>query len=273
MKRAILMITSIITCRDFSKGKKLGLVGKLIFGVGALVGIARADSIDVNNVVNSHQINNDVRILHVSEITYPGVSDGLDGYDNSEFMYLENCSGLCSDVNSVGLWKDFRPNTSKRFFDLKLKYKGEVTGEIGNYLNFKFVNTNHFGNKPIIFQQTSNTNNPDKFYPVVDVRRAIAQNGGIVPLKELVAGTYFPDVPYGSGDLEIGTRILADIDDNGKVDFKDYSLLAQDWMAPQGKHVGDIVGPNGIPDGYVDYQDLSAFCGSWLADVNDPNTW
>lgn len=29
----------------------------------------------------------------------------------------------------------------------------------------------------------------------------------------------------------------------------------------------------GIPDGVVDTNDLSAFCGDWLKDANDPNTW
>ena len=28
-----------------------------------------------------------------------------------------------------------------------------------------------------------------------------------------------------------------------------------------------------IPDGFVDYRDLATFTNSWLADVNDPNTW
>jgi len=42
---------------------------------------------------------------------------------------------------------------------------------------------------------------------------------------------------------------------------------------PKGQYIGDIVGPNGIPGGYVDGHDLGAFTKSWLADVDDSNTW
>ena len=78
---------------------------------------------------------------------------------------------------------------------------------------------------------------------------------------------------YGIGQLDIGTRLLADLDDGGKVDFGDFAIFAEDWQKGPGQYVADICGPNGIPDGYVDNFDLSAFCDDYLKDVNDPNTW
>jgi len=127
----------------------------------------------------------------------------------------------------------------------------------------------HFGNKPITF---SSDRLP--YGPVVDVRKAIAENSGVVDLIDVPSGTYNQWAPYGTGSLEIGTRLLADLNDSGHVDLGDFALLAEDFgEEPRGQYVGDITGPNGIPDGYVNGFDLGAFCDSYLADVNDPNTW
>jgi hypothetical protein len=48
----------------------------------------------------------------------------------------------------------------------------------------------------------------------------------------------------------------------------DYTMLANDFGKPQSQYpdlyVGDISGPNGIPDGFVDWYDVSAFSSEWL---------
>ena len=48
------------------------------------------------------------------------------------------------------------------------------------------------------------------------------------------------------------------------VDLADFAILAADWQKPQGSYDGDITGPNGIPDGYVNMYDLVKFCDDWL---------
>jgi hypothetical protein len=108
------------------------------------------------------------------------------------------------------------------------------------------------------------------------VRRAIAQNEGKVPLEDLAEGTYGPgtmtsDVnPYGDGSLTIGTRLLSDLNENGRVGLDDFAYFAADWNAIDVNSVADISGPNGIPDKNVDFYDLGAFSDDYLKDINDP---
>jgi len=262
-----------ISRRDFLKGT-MGIIlgGGLVTRV--LESDARADTTNlngwlvVNNYVNSIIGTNPLEIWHENGA---GVSDGYDAsYDVSFLDPVLNRCGIYSDIVTNKLRRDRRPTSSTLDFLIKLVYKGNPISAVSNHLQFSlpYGTDWEFDNKPILFQSDLLP-----FGPVVDVRRAIAKNGGIVPLKDLPAGSYSPSTPYGSGILTIGTRLLADLDDAIKVDFKDHSILAKDWQKSQGQYIGDIAGPNGIPDGNVDGRDLGAFSDSWLADVNDPNSW
>jgi hypothetical protein len=205
-----------------------------------------------------------------------GVSDGYDAsFDVSFINPVSDSGGIYSDIITDKLRRDRRLTSSTLDFNIKLVYNGSLAHAKSNQLEFSlpYGTDWEFGDKEILFQSDRL-----KYGPVVDVREAIANNSGIVELIDLPAGTYTSGAPYdNSGILTIGTRKLADLDDNGNVDLTDYAILAQDWKKPQSQYpnlyVGDIVGPNGIPDGYVNEKDLEAFSSQWLADVNDPNTW
>jgi hypothetical protein len=190
---------------------------------------------------------------------------------------MPNRSGLYSEVNDVGtlweFWRDYRPEDSNTPFNIKFIYNGKINEAKQNWLKFIYRDLNYtFGNRPIIFQQTSSTD-PNAFYPVYDVRRAIAQNEGKVPLEDLAVGTYGPgtmtiDVtPYGDGILTIGTRLLSDLNENGKVDNADFAYFAADWKATDVNSVADISGAYGIADKKVDFYDLDAFADDYLKDI------
>jgi len=113
-----------------------------------------------------------------------------------------------------------------------------------------------------------------RVYPVYDVKRAInAQGGdiGVIPLPNL-DGTYISEKTHTKFKLRFD-RFLSDLDDDGKVDFVDLSYISNDWLKTSGQYVADISGPNGIPDGNVNYYDYSAFADDYLKDIADPNTW
>ncbi len=70
-----------------------------------------------------------------------------------------------------------------------------------------------------------------------------------------------------------GRVIPADLNKNGKVDFKDFCLLAGDWGSSGGGLAGDISGPSGAPDGSVNSYDLDMFADYWLKDTDHPEEW
>jgi len=68
----------------------------------------------------------------------------------------------------------------------------------------------------------------------------------------------------GGTDLwEVPILVLVDLNDDGLVDLKDYSLLARHWG--QSDRSADI-GPIPLGDGLVDAWDLAVLAESWLAD-------
>ena len=164
---------------------------------------------------------------------------------------------LGSVVDTYLLRNDSRP-LGNSMFNLDLFYKGTLTSPIHNWLTFQF-GSESFGSQDIIFDS-----NNLKYGKRVNVRNAIANNSGVEEMNDLPAGTYVVSAPYASGKLTIGTEPLAELNGDDIVDFKDYTILANDFGNPQGKYAGDISGPLGIPDGYVDMYDLEAFCDNWL---------
>jgi hypothetical protein len=248
-------------------------IGVMIVGLGAgaySVEEAHASPgyLTVNNCLNSKKRNVNI---NRNDSFFVGATDGYDnGLDSRANSQNSGYPNFYSDIPGYHLWSDVRPEDSNIPYDLKLSFRGTLTTSKPNWLEFSFPYgpDRDYGNLPITFESSRLP-----FGPVVDVKRAIAQNGGVVNLIDVPAGTYDQWTPYGSGELDIGSRLLADLNDDGKVDFVDYSIQVTDYGKAQGQYVGDIVGPNGVPGGYVDGIDLGAFTDSWLADVNDPNSW
>jgi hypothetical protein len=76
---------------------------------------------------------------------------------------------------------------------------------------------------------------------------------------------------YGHGRINAGAALGAvpssrgDINSDGKVDFKDFSKLAEYWQQDE-PSVDIAPGPNG--DGIVDIQDVAILAWYWLEDNN-----
>ncbi len=229
----------------------------------AVVGLVEASnkgSIEINNFLESKSNNNYVKVLHYPDSLAPGISDGIDTWDQTENFYQLNLSAIRAVVNGTNLWKNYLPEDTNSPSDLEFIYNGIISSgdEPNNWLTFTFGSSS-FSDKQILFQSSLLP-----YSSVVDVRKAISQNSGVVPLIDLPTGTYTTSTPYGEGVLTIGTRKLADLSDNGEIDLEDFSMLAEDWDKPQGQYVGDITGEYGIPDGVVDMWDLREFMSEWL---------
>ncbi len=176
---------------------------------------------------------------------------------------------------------DRRLKDNKETFLTRLIHEGTTTENKTSKIKFSFPNYPDylFGNQPIIFESDR-----IPYGPVVDVRKGMALTPDPtkleLPLIDVPAGT---TGEYGTGILDIGTRLLADLNDDGIVNLIDYAIFANYWRnhlkaSPAVSCVANISGPNGIPDGYngkavVDEIDLGAFAEEWLMDANDPASW
>ncbi|MGA2093324.1 MAG: hypothetical protein ABSH16_07970 [Sedimentisphaerales bacterium] len=242
--------------------EKLGLVGKVLLEIGVVASIftgsakASEGELDIRNYIGS-----DCSILCLIKYDGGGISEGYDSWDCIVIPPLSGQIGIGSAVEGNILGVDYRPANTLSTYDVELFYNGNVNPPKGNHLEFSFPYGSDlsFGSQDIIFDS-----NNLKYGKRVNVRNAIANNSGVEEMNDLPAGTYVVSAPYASGKLTIGTEPLAELNGNDIVDFADYSILANDFGKPQEKYTGDISGPNGIPDGYVDMYDIEAFCNDWL---------
>jgi hypothetical protein len=69
-------------------------------------------------------------------------------------------------------------------------------------------------------------------------------------------------------EFQFSPNMLAgDLDDDGDVDFVDFSILAHQWRQAPGEPSADIAPPE-EPDDIVDFLDLGVFCAYWLEGTN-----
>ncbi|MCX5632459.1 MAG: hypothetical protein NTW93_02095 [Phycisphaerae bacterium] len=187
-----------------------------------------------------------------------GANELIDIYDStSPPSPYANALEIYTNVEGNKLGVDARPVTTSGW-DFDLAVKGSVNN-IDNYLRYRVIDANDLFGKTLTMY--------DKAIP--DVKYTLLMDGAYHNIS-------LPNLTHGTGEYahwRLGTRILCDLNEDGIVNFKDFSILALDWGNAQGQYVGDISGPNEIPDGYVDYYDLSTFHDDYLKDVNDPNTW
>lgn len=241
----------------------------LLWGVNDIN--ASTGVLEIQNYVDSTIGTSPLDLCHYED-SYGATDENDPLWDVGVILPTSNRCSLYSDIGTHKLRTDCRSISSTADFLVQLVYNGNLSSATPNRLEFSlpYGADWEFGNKPIIFQSDLLP-----YGTVVDVRRAIAENGGIVQLKDLPAGNYNPNTPYGSGILTIGTRILGDTNDSGRVDLRDYTHIAADYgkNPAEGPFVGDISGPNGVPDGNVGILDVKTYSEDYLKDANDPNTW
>lgn len=247
MKNTLEKITNSI-----KRNTKKAIVTTLIpFMIGGSVK-ANPGYLTIENNLNSNTRNVN---LNRNDSFFNGAMDGHDIYDSEANTQPNGFPNIVSDIITHNLWSDVRAENSVADYDLRLSFSGSLSSTQPNTLNFSFPYDSEgdyeFNGQEVLFQSDALP-----FGSVVDVRRAIAENGGDVSLKDVPVGT---TGEYASGILTIGTRRLADLNDDGKVDIHDFAELSRDYGKTNGQYVSDISGPNGIPDGNVDGHDLSAF--------------
>ena len=234
-------------------------VAYVVFG-----GTARADPnegiIDIESFLGTQASEDTVRGVRFSNI-----------YDKlSSANITSGMHNVTSFFDGQDNRYDHRPADSNELFDIRLIYSGTTTEDKTSKLKFSFQFVDKFGNQPIVFES-----NNIPYGPVVDVRKGMALTPDPdeldLPLIDVPAGTVGE---YGTGVLDIGTRLLADLNDDKLVNLIDFAIFAKDWKDNQGKKtssVANITGPNGIPDGkngyaVVDELDLEVFAEQYLTD-------
>lgn len=242
-------------------GKKIvagTLVPFMISGGAKAISFEDPGYLKITNNLNSHS---EFVNIKRDEESKPGATDGYDnGIDGLANSNPDGYPNIYTNIITHNLWGDVRPNDSVTDYDIRLSFSGGLPSTQSNWLDFSFYvdpEIYKFGEKPIIFQSDN------LLYGYrADVRGAIDWNSGNLDLEDVVVGT---TGEYASGELEIGTDCLGNInnDPNGNVDYVDFALLSRDWLQGPGKYPGDIYGPNGVPDGFVDMYDLEALAYDW----------
>ncbi len=266
----------------------LGLVIVLIC-CGVMANAYEFSGIDITNVVVVEDFHsNHYNAIHTSW----DVSDGLDGKDYvidignfpNGFCYCVpdapehfcEVASMYSDVNGNKLLEDYRPCDSNAPFDIKLFLCGSVGNGTENYLLVDFYGAwpepecETFDDKIIILESDRLPHGQ----AYVDVRKVIKKGSiygtGLIELIPLT-GDYNINNPYGNATLYIvekgsaaATAFLCDINIDGVVNLEDYACIAESYEKFGEGLAGDITGPNGVPDGCVDYADISAFAKEYL---------
>lgn len=253
------------------KIQKYILISVLICSV---VNAYEYSGIDIVNVIEDFPGNHYNAIHTLLWEVYDGLDDGdYIIYDDFCFClkpdyptYFCEVASMYSMVGEAKCLQDYRPVDSIAPFAINLFLCGNIDGSLENHLWIDFYvcapKYETFDDKTIILESDRLL-----YGKAVDVRKVIENGGlddGIIQLIPITAGQYTIANPYGGMTLKIGTRLLSDINADGMVDLKDYNYVAEDFGEKGIGLAGDISGPDGIPDGYVNCYDLAAFAKEYL---------
>ena len=201
----------------------------------------------------------------------PNVSEGLDPLDKL-YNPIFNPSGVIAKIISrvpEELQSNYIPldaNLVNEELSLHSENGNPISVNSRNELICSIDPLNKgydFGDKPITLWERD-MNDPNVVYFLADVRKVIDKNAGVIPLPTL-NGIYQSEVPYMLTQTSF-KDLPSDFDENGIVNMKDFTYLANDWMKTGNRLVGDIADSNdsGLPDKIVDFYDLIVFSNDYL---------
>ena len=178
-------------------------------------------------------------------------------------MSTDKLAATLLEASSSYLWVPVKIPEGMDLLSLDYRFSG--TSE-GDYM------TVSIGDKQIFALEAEYVNNDLNFTNTsyIDISDFTGQS-----VEVLIA---FNSDDITGGVLEVknfnfhSTTVKPDLNVDGRVNFTDFTVLANDW-SQSGNLIGDICGPNQIPDSIVDAYDLKYFSRVWLRDANDPNTW
>ncbi|MBN2270050.1 MAG: twin-arginine translocation signal domain-containing protein [Sedimentisphaerales bacterium] len=280
------MSTNRINRRGFLKAGLAGAAGIALTPlIKPLENICKGDEIYRPGLLNFYNYIVDVRdkwpfwIIHRQEALEE--FEGDVGYDSTYLVPFDKpnskvVSILEEKTEKIELEKDARPLESFSPINLELSVHTEgdpITLSCANNLKciLPFPGEPYFydfGVKPITLWRRF-PSQPEQLQFLADIREVIAKNSGLVPLP-------FLNRTLGNQEvyewLQVRFDVYAgDIDLNGIVDVKDLNYIGKDWKR-QGQpleYVGDITGPQGIPDGNVDARDLEMLTRHHLKDIRE----
>jgi hypothetical protein len=249
--------------------KILNLVGRILLAAATIIGgaVAKAEYCRID--CTSIGANSPWRAIgHVN-----GASEG---HDSKDAAFLQSPASPRIDFYSKvplsppyddKLMVDARGPNSTTCFDLRIE-GAEIPETIDANLSFRILDDGqgNFDWKNLIAKLYNGGD-------VNDCNNLIAS----YDIKDLV--TYGQKIPLTisnglSYQLLIKPYNYADLDFNGKINWKDFAKFSLYWKT-EGHDPNDVWADYADIDrsGSADYNDLSIFSHEWLWDADDPNTW
>ncbi len=213
------------------------------------------DNLFFERFVGSHRLANNMAIYRKAHISIVDLLNRLKSFRDRGMSAEQAAEGLELSVEDImpfwpyATWGEV-PITDPRVFPTLYFIKGALAIHA---LRLEIGDEHFFQGFKELFSVSS-----EKPVTLDDYRQCF----------ELVHGAslddFFQKWYYETG-LPFG-EYPGDFDMNGKVDLFDWSYLANDWKGSvnTGSYLGDITGPDGKPDGRVDYLDVATFAGDFL---------
>ena len=235
------------------KGKKLGLIGKCLLGVGALVG--GADKLNGEDLLAVKASAPSVpQTSYVYNYHQEGSSEEIDSNDN---FYIDNGqkikfysrNPLCSPDK---LQKDSRPFPSKTTFSNELD---GVSLTAPTDVDITYWTNGGFEDENVISRLTDGSDDTIEIYDGKQLASHYPDSAFTTQVDNGITKKLKTEF-YASADLNI----------DGKVDMKDFAILSKNW----GNSVThtDVYDENNFADinrdGTVDVSDLATLANQWL---------
>jgi len=239
-----------------------------------------ADALHIENHVAGiiENFTGTVEIVHRQES-----AESFGGYDDkyspSHLPTMSKIVSVLSDPNREEgheLTVDTRPKSSTSDVDLQLSLYSyyqdpvELASPTENELRLSLPGGS-FDSMALTLQQRD-LSDPNRTFPLYDVKQIVAYHAGILPLPNL-HGAYRSGEPYAYFTLSFTKETALDLNEDGRFDWWDFSVLGNNWGNTNTPTVADLAGARwglGLPDGNVDTLDLQAFCQAWAAGYTPP---